>query len=202
MGLTSNNTTKKIYLQIVGGKFAQRVEKGTQGAVERKNKKEATVYELLHDRVSGKIKEIKVEKNEFGKQILIIMEEVGEVYVITLPVESKYSDSFCSKVGSADLSSTIELVPYSFQPADSKTKRTGLNLYQNGVKLDYFFTKENPKNKPVPHGGGLLSEEDYKIFKLQERKFFCEYISGMDKIPAKKEDVVSSQISSGDSLPF
>ena len=62
MFTTNTNQTKKIYLQIIGGKFAQKVEKGTPEAVERKNKKEATVYELLHDRVSGHIKEMKIEK--------------------------------------------------------------------------------------------------------------------------------------------
>lgn len=183
MGLTNNPTSRKIYLQIIAGKFAQKVEKGTPGAVERENKKKEIVYELLNSELTAKVKEMTIKKNEFGEQLEITMEEVGEFYVVTIPVESKYFDSFASKIGNVDLSKEIKIAPYSFSPKDGGSKKTGINIFQDGKKLDYFFSKENPKGKPQPTSD-KLDDKAWKIYKIQERDFYCKYIMGMDKIPS------------------
>lgn len=198
MALTQNDRTRKIYLSIINGKFAQKVDKDTANAVERKNKKDVMVHELMHDKASGFIKEVKVEKNDLGKQLIIVMEEIGEVYVISIPVESKYFDSFCSKIGSVNLSESLELAPYSFEGKDGK-KHTGLNIYQNGNKMAYFFSNDDPKGKPMV-GEERLDDVNYKIFKLQERDFFCKYIGEGLKMNQKKEDVYPN--SQMDSLSF
>jgi len=176
MARVNRNVENKIYFNIVSGKFAQRVKEGTAGAVTRfSEKKKENVYEILNDRLTGTIESMSIDKTEYGKQLVIMMTDEGESYQVTIPVESKYFDSFCSKILSADLSKFLELAPFSFAP-DGK-KITGMNIYQDGKKLDYYFTKENPKGKPFAED--KLDESDWKIFKLQERKFFCEMIDGM-----------------------
>ena len=65
------------------------------------------------------------------------------------------------------------------------------------------FTKENQKGKPFPKDE-KLDEDDYKIFKIQERKFFCALIEELNaKLPlyANKE-VNTQQENSSDDLPF
>ena len=47
MARTNSTHNKKIYLSIVGGRFAEKVDKDTAGAVSRKNKKEEIVWEIL-----------------------------------------------------------------------------------------------------------------------------------------------------------
>lgn len=203
MARTNSTHTKKIYLSIIGGRFAEKVDKETTGAISRKNKKDETVWEIMNDRTSGIIKNMRIESNEsFGKQLILSMEDLGEDYLINIPVESRYFDGFCNKIQSADLSKEIELAPYSFLPSNSENKKVGMNIYQGGKKLDYFFTKENQKGKPFPKDE-KLDEDDYKIFKIQERKFFCNLIEELNtKLPISSKEKVESPNNSNDDLPF
>ena len=198
MGRTNSDHTQKIYLNIVGGKFAERVTKDTQGAVKRfSEKKQADVWEILNEKTSGMITKMEIEKGDFGKQLVVTMKDMDETFLITIPVDSKYFDSFCAKIGNADLSKMIELAPYSFIPKNETRKKMGMNLYQEGNKLGYFFSKEDPKGKPFP-GDSTLSEDDWKIYKLQERKFYCEFIEKiMGHAPQK-----ASPEQQVDDLPF
>lgn len=184
---TSVDHTKRVYLNIVGGKFAEQVKSDTPGAIERKNKKEKIVYEILNDRTSGYIKEMKVEKTDYGKALIILMDDVDELYNISIPVDSKFFDTFCAKIGNADLHQMVDLRPYSFENKEGK-KIMGMNIYQNDKKLDYFFSKEDPKGKPFPEGD-RLDEEDFKVYKIQERKFYCEYISSLKYSPISDETI-------------
>ena len=54
MARTNSTHNKKIYLSIVGGRFAEKVDKDTAGAVSRKNKKEEIVWEILNDKKIGR----------------------------------------------------------------------------------------------------------------------------------------------------
>lgn len=204
MARTNSTHNKKIYLSIVGGRFAEKVDKDTAGAVSRKNKKEEIVWEILNDKTSGVIKNMKIDSNEsFGKQLILSMEDIGEEYSITIPVESRYFDGFCNKIQSADLSKQIELAPYSFLPSNSENKKVGMNIYQDGKKLEYFYSKEDQKGKPFPDSE-KLEDDEYKIFKIRERKFFCALIEELNaKLPlyANKE-VNTQQENSSDDLPF
>lgn len=203
MARTNSTHTKKIYLSIIGGRFAEKVDKETTGAISRKNKKDETVWEIMNDRTSGIIKNMRIESNEsFGKQLILSMEDLGEDYLINIPVESRYFDGFCNKIQSADLSKEIELAPYSFLPSNSENKKVGMNIYQGGKKLDYFFTKENQKGKPFPKDE-KLDDDEYKIFKIQERKFFCNLIEELNtKLPISSKEKVESPNNSNDDLPF
>jgi len=209
MGLTSGHgPSKRIYLTIIGGKFAQTVEKGTLGAVTRQKTKGKNAgqdtWELHHDRVSGKIKEMKIEKKDFGEYLDIHIEDVGEKYIVSLPVESRYFDSFCAKIGCADLHTSIELAPFSFEGKEGN-KIIGMNIYQNGNpradekgKLPYFFSKENPMGKPFPKEE-KMGDREYKSFKLMERDFYCNYINSF-KFDSSKPPV---EVAEGDAyLPF
>lgn len=176
MGLSNSNSERKVFVNIINGKLTTKSNKDNPLAVSRENKNKETVWEVYHDKLTGVIVNMEVNKNDFGKQLEIEIDDVGERYLLTIPVESKYFDSFCSKIGNAKQGEEITIAPYSFQPKDRDNKMTGINLYQNGVKLEYYFSKENPKGKPFP-AQDKLDEDDWKMFKLQERKFYCEFLS-------------------------
>lgn len=200
MARTNADNTQKVYLNIVGGKFAEKAKSDTPNAVKRfSEKKNQDVWELLNDRTSGTIKSMVIEKGDYGKQLIISMSDVDENYLISLPVESKYFDSFCSKIGNANISQSLELAPYSFEPKEGGAKRVGMNIFQGGNKLEYFFSKENPKGKPFPESE-KLDEESWKIYKLQERKFYCQFIESLTI--KKEEPKASSQPEESDDLPF
>ena len=171
----------KVYVSIVGGKFAQKVKSTTDGAVKRySDKGKKDVYEILYQDLSGRIRMLKIEKTDYGKQLAILLDDVGEETQISIPVDSKYFDNFCSKIQNADLSKEIKLAPYSFMPKDKQTKMTGINIYQSGEKLGYYYSKENPMGKPFPAKEGM-DEDEWKMFKLQERAFFQKMIEELAK---------------------
>ena len=182
--------SKSNFMSIVGGKWAEKVPQGTEGAIERKNKKDVMVYEKHYDDVSGIIKSMKIEKKDFGKQLQIEIADVDEVYTLSIPVDSKFFDSFCSKIGCADLSRTLRIRPYSFTPKGEEHAKLGINIYQtdndnaivpeSGIvtgKLPYFFTKEKPNGRPQPpKENSEMDEEDWKMYFMVVSKFNQQYI--------------------------
>jgi hypothetical protein len=170
MGLSSSNHEKKTYLQIVAGKFAQKVDEGTEGATTRFSEKaNRNMYELLHDTLEGTIKSLKIETKEFdggkkSKQLDVTISDVGELYIVSLPIESKFFDSFCAKIKSADLSKVVKLSPYAFTSKKDGKKVSGMNIFQNDVKLEYYYSNEEPKGKPV-----LKEQVDEEMIALGEK---------------------------------
>lgn len=203
-----NTSERKTYIQILNGRFSLKSNKDNVEAVERINKKGDTVYELLYDKLSEvKIKSMSIEKTDYGKNLEIFLTDKAENFILSIPVESKYFDSFCAKIGNADLSKDMTLAPYSFQPKEGGNKRTGMSIYQHGNKLEYYFTPDNLHGKPTPKAEHL-DDDDWKIFKMQERKFYCEYINTLgfikpESVPTggSTSDILTNDESSDD-LPF
>ena len=188
---------KKAFMTIVNGKWAEKVEKGTTGSIERVNKKGDTVHEMQYSDVTGVVKDLKIEKKDFGKQLNVLIDDVGETYTLSIPVESRYFDAFCSKIGNADMSKPMTITPYSFTPNGEKSVKTGINIYQIGNpkalkadgtidvkgKLPFYFTKENPHGRPLPQKDGrpladgeTLEEEEWKAYFLIISMFNQKYI--------------------------
>jgi len=111
---TPTDGAGKTFMSIINGKWAEKVKEGTEGAVERKNKKEETVHEKLYSDVSGIIKSMVIEKKDFGKQLNVVIDDVGEAFTLSIPVESKYFDAFVNKIACADFTKPVRLAP-SFQ---------------------------------------------------------------------------------------
>lgn len=201
MGFTNSNSDRKTFVNIINGKLTVKTDKENALAVARKNKKEETVYEIHHDKLTGTIQSMTINKNDFGKQLEIEISDVEAKFLLTIPVESKYFDSFAAKIGNVNLSVEVTIAPYSFQPKDSDTKRTGINLYQDGNKVEYFFSETNPQGKPFPKAE-KLDEDEWKIFKLQERKFYCEFITnlGLPEPENARKDMSKEEDNSD--LPF
>lgn len=180
MGRNTGSHTKPIYLNIVKGKIAETVTAETPGAVKRKLEKGPKTgqdtYELLCDSLSGMIDSIGVEMHaEYGQQLRIRIKDADETFLLTIPVESKFFDHFCLKIQSANFKEPITIAPYSFIPKGESKNRSGLNLLQNSVKLNYFYSDKEPKGKPMPTSDNM-DTSDWKIFKIQERKFFVAMI--------------------------
>ena len=135
---------------------------------------------------------MKIEKDDYGKKLVVELEEAADRYTLTLPVESKFFDHFCAKIGNVDRSQLVTIAPYSFVPKGEAHKKSGLNFFQNGVKCEYYFTEKNPQGKPMP-ASAKLDEDDWKMFKMQERKFYCEYIAKLDEKPEPRPTYTTGQ---------
>lgn len=186
MGLETTGSTKKIYVNIVGGKFAIKADEGAEGAVERLNKNQKKVYEFLYDKLSGTIDSIIVQKNEKlgAYEYVLDVNDTGEHYNVSVPADSKYGDSLASKAPNIQMGVWTTLQPYDFEdktkinPNTNKPqKQTGISIVQNDVKIASAYTKENPNG--LPQMEGKLDEEEYKIFKIKQRKFFRGVIESL-----------------------
>ena len=60
MGLSTSNSERAIYLNIIDGKITRKVNQETPNAVARTNKKGDTVYELHYDKLEATIKSLKI----------------------------------------------------------------------------------------------------------------------------------------------
>lgn len=200
MGFSNSKSERTTFANIVNGKFAIKTNQDNPNAVARVNKKNETVYEILHDKLEAKIVSMKIEKDDYGKKLVIELEEAADRYTLTLPVESKFFDHFCAKIGNVDRSQLVTIAPYSFVPRGEAQKKSGLNFYQNGVKVEYYFTDKDTKGKPMP-ASAKLDEDEWKIFKMQERKFYCEYISKLDE-PTTSQQNSKPEPQDDDGLPF
>ena len=180
MGLTTSEKGTKTYLSIINGKFAQKVKAETPNAVARENKNKVTIHELLYDALEGQILGLKMETSDFGRQLTVEVRSGIDKFNLAIPMESKYFDNFCYKINAVNLNQDVKMIPYSFDPGDSKGKKTGINFYQGDVKVMHYYSVEDPKGKPFPEGKEL-SESKWKIYKLQERDWLADMIEAKGK---------------------
>ena len=201
MGLSVSQQTKKTYVNIVGGKFAIKAKEGDEGARSRKNKNNEMVWEHIYDTLTGIISDVKVERVEALKAYNYIVEvnDVGDVYYVNIPVESRYGDSFAMKLLNIEKGGVYTMMPYDFQ-AEGK-KNIGIAIYDGtevvkGQGIKPYFSKETPNGMPVPKR--QLDEDEYKAYQLTKRKFLREQV-GKWTVPTPAKDV--PQVESDD-LPF
>ena len=143
--MLQENTNTKIYLNIVNGKIAQKVEESTSGARSRKNKNGVEVWEKLYNSVSGTITSLKMDDSQYGKQLKVGLND-GEL--LTIPVASAYFSTFVNKIGNVKLAKEVKIAPYNFE-AEGK-KKSGITIYQDGEKVEWFISKDNqPKGYPA-----------------------------------------------------
>ncbi len=69
-----------------------------------------------------------------------------------------------------------------FEDKATGAKRQGIAVEMNGSKLEAFYTKENPGNKPTDANykkdkEGKMKKIDFIHFKSVEREFFCDLIN-------------------------
>ena len=143
-----NNNNKKFY-NIIGGKISRKVDANAPGAVSRVNKKNETVYELQYDSMDGFICNIEHKESDFGIQLIIDIDEDGDVGQLQIPLDSKYSSTFIARLGALDPVKKTRFLPYDFKDKDNGKRKMGLALYQGGNKIQPNITKDNPyPNQP------------------------------------------------------
>jgi hypothetical protein len=135
-----------VYLSPMWGNFHQKVDEGTEGAVSRENKNKETVWELIHEAVTGHISNAYVKKGgKFGNQFYIIVKdkESGNSACIQIGVSSSYCRKFLMVAGNIDWRAPVSFEPYHFADKKKKNKMiTGWSIVQNGHKVEDFLTKE------------------------------------------------------------
>jgi hypothetical protein len=130
------------------GKITQRVPEGTEGAIVRTNKLGVTVHEVRYDYVGGLLLDIGTTSHkDYGEQWQFTLQDGAEIYCLQLSENSKELTSLLMALPSCNVKKLIAIHPYSFMDADGK-KHQGVTLKQEGKKVEWFFTRENPNGLP------------------------------------------------------
>ena len=214
---------RKTYLSINSGKVVERLADTTKRAselneddVKRKYPEcnrireiikddvfRKTVFERLDDYVEGTILDIKIKTTDFGNQLAITMNDGTEEFIININEDTSNAISFMKIIPSADPNFPVKIRPW----RNEKTKSEGLVLSQEGVKLNYYFSNDNPRGLPSPPEFAPKvdysqwtpkQKNEYKIYKINRLTFLTEFL--MEKVAPKFKDVDYSELPPSDDL--
>lgn len=146
MGLDTNRE-RGTYITILNGKFCQRVDPSTPGAIARVNKLGNTVHEKFYDSFTAKLVGIKTQDSQaYGTNWVFSFKDKGDVYQLQLSFSNSFATAFLKMLPNIDLEKEMKLQPVT-KEVDGKTK-SSLFVTQNGVNVKHAYTRENPNGLP------------------------------------------------------
>lgn len=131
MGLGSNTSGSKTFLNIKEGKIARRL---AGGGVES------------HDNLTGHLTGIAWHDGNFGRELHLTITDGAESYLLQMKWDGGYSVTFCKIIKNADLRLPMTLIP-KFEEKDGR-KRSSMFIQQDGRALKWFWNKDNPGDLP------------------------------------------------------
>ena len=144
MGLEQRSEGK--YITILGGRFCQRVQEGTEGAITRVNKIGNTVHEKFYDSFTGKLEKIEVKDGNYGKTWNFGFRDREDLYTLQLSYSNSFSTAILKQLPNVDLTQEMKVTPM-VKEVEGK-RRSSLFINQNGVALKHAFTRDNPNGMP------------------------------------------------------
>jgi len=137
------------FVSIADGKFKIKVSEGTEGAIARTKEDGTEVHELVFDKLTAVIKDIKAVDTEWGKKIEVLVDAQGNDYTISMSFASSYAITLLRNLTSDKFiaGKAVELAPYSFETNENgkEKKMIGISIKQDGEKLKSRF-----ENTDVP----------------------------------------------------
>lgn len=135
------------------GSFRLRADENTQGAVSRVNKKGNTVWELLFNRLEGKITNVSIEDGDFGKELEITVLAGSTKFAVQMPASGGYAFGVLSRLPNVDFNESVVFRPYSIYDKEKDRNKNYLVLYQSGKGYEKdavpsHFTEKEPNGLP------------------------------------------------------
>lgn len=188
--------TSKMYLTIVGGTLAQKVDETTEGAKRREYEAsdgtKGEKWEVYYKNVSGLITNIEIKESKFGDQAVILIQDGEDKYQLQIGTGSKYFTDFGRKISNIHLDMDVVISPYDFE-TDGK-RRTGLSIKQEGQKVvDFFWDgKKTVNGFPQPEGDTKkYKSDDWTVYFLSVKKFLTAHV---EKVWAEQQEVEADAV--------
>jgi hypothetical protein len=153
--------TGVIYLRIADGRIVETVEAGTEGAIKRTTKASdehpngREVWERRDEYVDGVITSMFHTEREYkGEKIAelnIRLRDKDEHYALKVNKGNRYWVGILSRLPNVNFQKSVQFRPYDFEGKDEHggTRRIiGINLFQNGEKIDPAWSKTSPGDLP------------------------------------------------------
>lgn len=142
------NGGSNIYLKVMNGKLVQTVKEGTPNSVQRLNKNNETVFELLFTGLTARITNIALIDGKFGKELEVKAKTGEQAFVIQTPSSGGYAYGFFTRMTNLDFEKDTEIVPYAIEDKNTGKTNHVIVLYQDGKKVEPAFTKDAPNGLP------------------------------------------------------
>ena len=148
MGALGNSGDGRIFLNTFKGKFTQRANEQTTGAVKRTNKNNVEVWEMQFNTIEDCFLQ-KIEKHDskdFGFQWNIYLSHAksDETFKLSLPYSGRMTMGLFLRLPNIDISKGMTFVLHYFE----KDNKSALVIHQFGSKVEMFWTKDNPGDLP------------------------------------------------------
>jgi hypothetical protein len=179
MGFGNQSQGNRVtYVNIVGGKLSIKAQEGDEGAVSRVNKNEVTVWEKHYPNLTGTLVSVECKMNEKLKanEYILTIDDVGTIYKLSIPCDSNYGDSFAVRLPNLKAGQIYTFTPFDFEDKTKKNNKgepakiIGISIKQGDDKIQPYYTKEEPKDRPQGEKG--MDADDYKVYKIKLRKFY------------------------------
>lgn len=152
MGFNTDAPSKRKFATISDGRIVVSHLNPIEGVTQtRLNKNGKTVHEQFCKSFTGNITDIIAKETSFGKvwEITMIDKKEDEEVVISWNYSSRYTNNFFRALPNVDFSKEVTLQPWSMIDKNDPTKKViGLSLYQNGEKVPFLWTREQPGEMP------------------------------------------------------
>lgn len=149
MALSRSGGSNTIYLSIAEGNLVRQHKTANEHTVERLTKSGKLVHEEFFKDITAVLTSINTRENEYGKQWQLHFNDGETNYIVSIQYSSRYAASFLKCLPNVKIAKPIKLMPWAMKDKIDPTKIiTGITIYQDGVKIAPFYTKENPNGLP------------------------------------------------------
>lgn len=136
-----------IYLSIQSGKIAQRIADPSSTSKSRTLESGKVIHEELYDTLEGRITGIQFKDGDYGQQLIISLENEGDVAHLQMPLSSSPASGFLKALPNVQPTALVKFKP-KMEEKDGKRK-TSLFLSQGGQGVKWYWTKDNPGELPT-----------------------------------------------------
>ena len=189
MALSNSASGGGTFVTLYKGYWGKRTQEGVEGAVSRErggtgdNSKDI-IYELRYNTLSGIIKNAYIDEGKFGSQLVLVIEDEGEVITAKLKADGRQAESLIKSLPNLDLSKPVELQAY-----ENKKGYGALGIKQDGEKVGWAYSKEKPNGMPKAVKKTVKGKESWDFSAIEEFLYnkLVEFCSGYDGAPQKEE---------------
>lgn len=189
-----------IYLSIQGNKIAKRVQEPTGKSKARTIESSGKiVHEELYDSVEGRITAIGTREGNYGKELIITINDGDDNFQLQLKLSSSQASCFLRCLPNIDLSKNVMFIPKVQIVND--IKRASLVLAQGNHGVKHAFTKDNPGDLPLMKKIKVKGKETWDD--SEQLEFFEQLISDYaEKLKHTGSMDISAEISFNNDVPF
>jgi len=189
MGL-QNREQGGNYITILGGKFSQRVDANTPGAVQRVNKLGKTVFEKYYTEFTGKLVGIKTQDSkDYGKNWIFSFQDGGQIYNLQLSYSNSFATALLKMLPNVDLNQEMRVQPVA-KEVDGKTK-SSLFISQGGTTIKHAYTMDNKNGLPDMEKVMVKGQEVWDDSKRLEFLYNMVQSDIIPKLPKAEETVAA-----------